>query len=238
MSEFCVLDADHRVIACSLPGEVFLPASASREMRLSVSGSLEWVHADQEYLGSYWTLFTRPIFFNPEWVVLLSEPKDHVLAPVANFRTLFPLVIASSLFLVLLLSISQIRRRMVPLEKLQQGTRRVANREFDVEVEIDSDDEFQELASSFNAMAKRLNDHFVSLATMIDIDRAILSAIETKSIVISRRRKRRIMNFAIEVWGCLGFPGAPPQRYLSVFPVGTLGLCFQPAGVEVPQIDR
>jgi diguanylate cyclase (GGDEF)-like protein len=183
MAEFCLLDADYRVIARSLPGEVALPASASREMRNSVSGRFEWVHGDEEYLASYWTLFTKPAFLTHKWILVLSEPKAHVLAPVANFRTLFPLVIASSLVLVLLLSTSQIRRRMVPLEKLQQGTRRIANRDFEVEVEVDSDDEFQEFASSFNAMAKRLSDHFSSLATMIDIDRAILSAIDTRRIV-------------------------------------------------------
>jgi diguanylate cyclase (GGDEF)-like protein len=183
MAEFALLDADYRVIAGSLPGAVTLPASASRAMRSSVSGRFEWVHGDEEYLASYWTLFTKPNFLNPKWILVLIELKAHVLAPVADFRTLFPLVIGSSLFLVLLLSVSQIRRRMVPLEKLQQGTRRIANRDFEVEVRVDSGDEFQELASSFNAMARRLSDHFSSLATMIDIDRAILSAIDTRRIV-------------------------------------------------------
>jgi len=50
--------------------------------------------------------------------VVLGESKADVLAPMANFKKIFPLVILLSLWVVLLLSISQIRRSLVPLERL------------------------------------------------------------------------------------------------------------------------
>ncbi len=182
-AELCVLGLQRRVIACSLPGDVTLPADALRSMGEAVAGHFSWEHEGEVYLASYWNLFLKPSFFASPWTLVVSEPRHLVLAPIASFRTTFPAVIALSVFLVSLLSIRQIRKRMGPLEQLQEGTRRIANRDFDVVIKVDSDDEFEVLADSFNDMAERLNRQFDSLATMIEIDRAILSAVETESIV-------------------------------------------------------
>jgi diguanylate cyclase (GGDEF)-like protein len=96
---------------------------------------------------------------------------------------IFPFAVLLSVFVVTFVCVNQIRRRLVPLKQLRDGARRIAERDFDVEVCVDSGDEFQELADSFNAMAHRLEEHFESLATLIDIDRAILSAIDRDKIV-------------------------------------------------------
>jgi putative nucleotidyltransferase with HDIG domain len=50
-------------------------------------------------------------------------------------------------------------------------------------VSVTSGDEFQELAESFNAMASRLGKQFNALTTMNEIDRSILSALDTRKIV-------------------------------------------------------
>ena len=128
-------------------------------------------------------MFLKPKFFTPRWVVVLSEYRADVLAPMAYFKKIFLPVILMSLWLVLLLSLTQIRRNLVPLEKLQEGTRRIARREFDTQVAITSGDEFQDLATSFNTMARRLGRQFSALTTMDEIDRAILSASDTEKIV-------------------------------------------------------
>lgn len=88
-----------------------------------------------------------------------------------------------SLWVVLLLSISQIRKSLIPLVKLKEGTQRIARREFDSRVEVESRDEFGELALSFNTMAGQLGKQFKTLTTMGEIDRAILSALNTEKIV-------------------------------------------------------
>ena len=89
-----------------------------------------------------------------------------MLAPLAKFKATFPLVVLMALLVVLLLSIIQIRRSLVPLEKLQEGTRRIAIRDFDCRVTVTSKDEFEELATSFNAMAGRLGRQFNALTTI------------------------------------------------------------------------
>jgi len=67
-----------------------------------------------------------------------------------------------------------------PLEKLQEGTRRIAEQDFNSPVIIKSGDEFEELAASFNSMASRLGKQFNTLITLNEIDRAILSSLETE----------------------------------------------------------
>jgi putative nucleotidyltransferase with HDIG domain len=59
-------------------------------------------------------------------------------------------------------------------------------------VKVTSGDEFEELANSFNNMARQLGRQFKALTTMSEIDRAILSALDTERIVrtvLSRMRE-------------------------------------------------
>jgi putative nucleotidyltransferase with HDIG domain len=183
MTELCVLDQSNTVLACSLPGPISFPVQVTLDMTRSSSGQFEWKHTDIEYLASYWSIPLKFRFYNPRWTVVLGESKASVLAPMANFKTIFSLVILMTLWIVLLLSITQIRRSLVPLEKLQEGTRRIGMRDFESRVTVRSGDEFEELAGSFNTMASRLGRQFNALATMAEIDRAILSALDTRTIV-------------------------------------------------------
>jgi diguanylate cyclase (GGDEF)-like protein len=180
MAEFCILDETERVVACSVEDSSFLSAMATDH---PVSGQFEWSHEGRSQLAYFWSVFLKPSYHTPQWTVVLSEPEDEVLAPIASFRMTFPFAVLLSVFLVTLMCVNQIRRRLVPLKQLGDGTRRIAERDFDVDVFVDSGDEFQELADSFNAMARKLEEQFDSLATLIDIDRAILSAIDRDKIV-------------------------------------------------------
>jgi putative nucleotidyltransferase with HDIG domain len=115
--------------------------------------------------------------------VILSESREEALAPLEQFKKTFPLVILLALWVVLFLSVSQIRRSLVPLERLKEGTGRIAKREFDARVTVTSGDEFQDLAESFNVMASRLGKQFRALSTAAEIDQAILGALDAQKIV-------------------------------------------------------
>lgn len=182
-TELCVVDHSMVFLVCSLPDRASLPEQVMLAMTRSSSGQFEWRHEEREFLASYWTIPLQFRFFVPKWTVVLGESKADVLAPMANFKKIFPLVVLLSLWVVLLLSISQIRRSLVPLERLQEGTRRIASRDFGTRVAVTSGDEFEELAGSFNTMASRLGRQFNTLATIAEIDRAILSALDTRKIV-------------------------------------------------------
>src|SRR6185312_7918977 len=122
-------------------------------------------------------------FAGQPWTVLFSESKDEVLEPMVEFTNTFLMVVGLSSLAVLLLSASQIRRSVLPLEELQKGTQRIAQRDFTSRVTVNSRDEFEQLASSFNTMATQLGRQFNALATAAEIDRAVLSATDATAIV-------------------------------------------------------
>lgn len=139
--------------------------------------------ADQSYLSASSEIRMTEAFAAQPWRVVLSESKDEVLGPMVEFTNTFLMVVGLSSLIVLLLSVSQIRRSVLPLEELQKGTRRIAQRDFASRVTVTSRDEFEQLAASFNTMATQLGRQFNALATAAEIDRAVLSATDATTIV-------------------------------------------------------
>ncbi|HAP38465.1 MAG TPA: hypothetical protein DCQ94_01785 [Nitrospira sp.] len=147
------------------------------------AGLFEWRDEQDVYLAGSWAIPLRFQFSTAPWTVVLSEPRSSVLAPLGTFHYRFMLIVAIALLAVALLSVSQIRKTMIPLEQLGEGTKRVAARNFSRPVRVESGDEFEELAISFNAMANRLNQQFTQLATIHEIDRSVLSVLDPSRIV-------------------------------------------------------
>lgn len=196
MTELCVLDKSNRVIFSTLKvHSSFLEKLESKNSRSS-SGRFGWKYEDKEYLASFSSVFLKYNFFYPKWTIVLSVPKGYILAPISFFKKIFLLVTLLSICVVLFLSAIQIRRTTHPLEKLKEGTLRIADKDFDSRVTVTSGDEFQELAASFNNMARQLGRQFNALITVAEIDRAILSALDTEKIVNTViTRMREVFNY-------------------------------------------
>ncbi|NIM18924.1 MAG: HD domain-containing protein [Candidatus Latescibacteria bacterium] len=189
--ELCVLDHSFNVLFNSHR----VPASFLKHLGSSLaqshSGKFSWNYDAEEYLGTYWSIFFKSALHLPQMTVVMSESKSTVFSPVSDFKRSFFLVILMAFWIVLFLSISQIRRSLVPLERLQEATKRIAKREFHALVRIPSGDEFEELAESFNTMAIRLGRQFHALTTIAEIDRTILSILDTEKIVATLLMRMR-----------------------------------------------
>ena len=181
--DVCVFSVgDSNALFCTLP----LPADqAGIVANPSNPPSHEWAWTDQgeAYHSAYWELFTPSGFDSQPWRILASQPDSIALAALISFKRVFPIVLLIVLLAVLLLSIWQIRRSMVPLGNLVAGTRRIANRQFDTRIALEGHDEFAELADAMNTMADRLGRQFVALNTLSEIDRLILSAAELEQVI-------------------------------------------------------
>ena len=182
-NQLCVFDHRNEVLFCTRPADGNLPAAVRTKISTSGAGTLEWDLEGDEFLAAYWSMPLAFQFGVPQWTVMLSESRADLLAPMDSFRRIFPLVILLSMWVVLLLSIGQIRRSLIPLERLREGTREIGAGQFDSRVDVSSNDEFEELAGSFNDMAGRLGKQFKALATISDIDRTILSSLNIEKIV-------------------------------------------------------
>lgn len=178
-TDVCVLDPFGRTLFCSAE----TPDSFPSQVTHSFAGEFEWKLNGREFLASYWNLPLASSFFAQHWTIVSSEAKPDVIAPLTRFRTSFLLAFLLALWVVLLLSLVQIRRNLVPLGKLKEATTRIALGNFHTRVTVNSGDEFEELAVSFNSMARRIERQLNSLKVVNEIDRAILSAWDIEKIV-------------------------------------------------------
>jgi len=185
-TELCVLNASNQVIYAThaVPGRFLEDPSFFEKTRFTIT-RFEWALEGKKYLASFWPVFMKFQYVCPKWTVIMSASKEDIEAPLALFKKIFPLVIFASLMLVLLLSVIQIRKTMHPLEMLKQGTRLIANRDFSSRVKIASEDEFEELGDAFNEMGRHLGRQFEAMTTVSEIDRAVLSALDTEQIAFT-----------------------------------------------------
>ena len=182
-TSFCVLNDAYRGLYCPPPFQSQTTGALIRGLPRSTKGGFTWQKGHQTFLANYSEVFLQARFLTSRWIVVASQPEAIALGRSLTFNSIFWGSVAFSVLLVTLLSLTQIRRTLVPLEQLIEGTRRVAKHDFKTKVEVASTDEFGELAESFNAMAGRLGRQFDTLKTLSKIDRAILSELDMDQIV-------------------------------------------------------
>lgn len=185
MTEMAVYNERGTLISATLtsPGPD-LPANANR----SHTGNylqFEYRQDDETYLASGWSLFLPSQFNAQTWTIILSASTTDVLGAMLEFKHSYPLMILLAFWVVLFLSLFFIRKTLTPLAILQEGTRRIGAKDFESRVEINSGDEFEQLADSFNIMTGQLHKQFQTIALIDEIDRSILSSLDP-SVIIPR----------------------------------------------------
>jgi HAMP domain-containing protein len=173
LTDVCVLDSQGAALFCPrLP-----PASARAAVTGRTDGTTRhaWRDDGQEFIASHWTQFLGGKFAAPSWTVVASRPRAAALAPLRTFWTVAVPAIVVALLLVTLLTVVQVRRRLVPIELLTDATRRIGNQDFATRVTVRTADEFEELAHALNSMSERLGRQFFALATWSETDRVILA---------------------------------------------------------------
>lgn len=198
MTGLCMIDDSGIMLFCSQPELQTESATLARKIAGSSSDPEVQISGEPRITGD-WQLFLKPKFHEPYWTAIAAQPLAIALRPVEKFSRIFIGVIVLALLLAALLSVSQIRRTMGPLEKLINGTRRVADGKFDHRVDVVGHDEFGELSASFNDMAGRLGSQLGTLKVLSNIDRLILSDSNIEpvfSIVLERVQKLTSADFA------------------------------------------
>ena len=180
---FCVLNDHGKLLYCSQPDPPAMLLQLASQLPPLASGRFEYAVNGETQLANHRELFLEPRFLVQGWTVIASRPEAEVLAPLGDFEVIFLPAVVLSLLVAALLSLTQVRRTLVPLEKLIDGTRRAADKDFSTRVAVSGSDEFSELAISFNAMNARLGNQFTVLTTLAEIDRAILSRLDVDRVI-------------------------------------------------------
>ena len=162
----CVLDVRGQLLHCSDPA---LVAQVTMLRADGEAAALQTHHLSlhRHYASDDWFIVVLPTRgLTDSWLL---------------YAALGVLVLA--LLLALLLSGVQLRRTLVPLERLIEGTHRIAREEFNQPVQLQHDDEFGQLGQAFNSMAARLGRQMNTLRTLAEIDHEILARADMEQII-------------------------------------------------------
>jgi diguanylate cyclase (GGDEF)-like protein len=182
-TNICVLNKNREALYCSHNKATSMLSKLYKTQPKKIPAYFEWENNDNTYLAASWGLFLESRFDSENWTIIASQEEKLALLPIKTFSNIFPSIIILSLLITIFLSISQIRRNLVPLEKLISGIRSVSNNDFSKKVIVDSNDEFQELANSFNTMTMKLSKQFNALTTLSEIDHLILSNPDIEHVI-------------------------------------------------------
>lgn len=138
-------------------------------------------HAQVTLDGKDWWLASSLIFLQAQfgmedWYLMVLQPADYAMAPVARFKLIFLLVVALAFLLVVAMSLFNLRRSLEPIDALKAGVRHMMRKNFSHRVRISSGDEFEALADGFNDMSRQLGSHFQFLNFQAMIDKSTLMA--------------------------------------------------------------
>jgi diguanylate cyclase (GGDEF)-like protein len=161
----CVVGAGHEVLFC--------PDDAAMNQALDTLRTITFDRGraqstDASVVGR--DVFLSASFAADNWLVVAGAAKDGDprSAPDLRWRVLGAGI--AGILLAAVLSLTQLRRMLVPLHRLRDGARALAAGRLDARIAVSSQDEFAELAGSFNDMAGRLERQFTEMETLASND--------------------------------------------------------------------
>jgi class 3 adenylate cyclase len=195
-----VIFADDRLLGSSIPAEN-LPWRTGRVWKAAAAGRLS---ETVTISGEEYAVHAQP-GADPYITFLALQSRDRALVPYRRIQ--FGLLALGALAFLVGIGGSAFLARTItaPVSRLVEGTRQVAAGNFDVVVDVQTQDELGTLASSFNTMTRGLRERsdmqkFVSQST--------LEMIQSPARVSAGERKRLTILFS----DIRGFSGFAEQR--------------------------
>lgn len=170
--------------ALKLPGKTLeKPANGFfiSSKSLHGGGPMLTVHVGQEGMNGY---------RGGDWSLLVEMPLDEAFAPIRDMARNTALLVLVALMLLATLFAAAGRRFASPLSALIKGVRQTAKGRLDQKVIVHSNDEFGELARSFNDMVDELRKTTVSKNYMDNVVNTMAGSL----IVLSPQGKIRSVN--------------------------------------------
>lgn len=139
-------------------------------------GSKEYVHPDtkKDIVGAY-----APIK-GIKWGAIIQQDKDEAYFSVKEMQRQATMLIIISLGLAMGLVYFIARDLTRPLVKLTRAARHIAQKDFDVRVDVSTHDEIQDLAETFNEMTTELKRY-----DEMQVDKIITEKTKTEAVIFS-----------------------------------------------------
>lgn len=157
-------------------------------------------------------LFLGGQFAAGDWLFSLRTQSPGVSWHGRSLLVWLALVAAATLLSIALLTLWQIRRITRPLERLTDGTRRLAAGDITTRVPTEGQAEFALLARGFNDMAERIGGQFAALKALAAIDRDILGGAPIDDLVA--HVVRRLDSLLPHGASCVAWCNAPGRLHI------------------------
>jgi putative nucleotidyltransferase with HDIG domain len=181
-AELTVRDGGGRVLFTA-SGDPAPPPPDPREAAPGDDGRLAWSSGAGDMVGAHWPLLLDSLYGGGTWSIAVGEPVEELLVPILRFRRLLPHVAILAAGVALLAGMILVRRQLGPVRELRDATERLQAGDLDARAAVASNDELGDLAVAFNGMADRLGRQFRLITASADLDRAVLGALDARSIV-------------------------------------------------------
>ncbi len=122
------------------------------------SGTVEWTVGGAEHFARYWRAFLQPQY-RFDLFVVQSHAQSQAFAVAREFTWVFAMTALSTLLVVVVIGLVQVRRTLEPIVELHAATARVAAGDLGASVRVVSHDELGDLGTAFNTMTARLQEN-------------------------------------------------------------------------------
>ncbi|MBK8231968.1 MAG: HAMP domain-containing protein [Candidatus Eisenbacteria bacterium] len=226
--ETAVVESSGRVIFSTDPARKLFEGLIAQRALTPANGRFDWSSSQGSYLAGYWTLFLRGTF-GAEWVIVQSQPKADIYLPLRRFSRSFALAVALTLFSILLVSLVQIRRQLVPIESLREAADAMAEGKLEHRVTIRTRDEFADLGAAWNHMAASLQHSFAVMRASNEVGISLTAQQDVPRLLemVAKGAQRIVQVDGVAIY----VKGADDRLLLSVLTVASRGMheVFSPA---------
>lgn len=177
--DFCIYDTDARLLFYSRQAVCEALGGSNRDHQ----GIATVPVGDTDYVVSQKQVFLAQLYGSENWLAAVALPQSDVLQSSKIFERRYLALAAMVILTLSFLSIRLIRRQMAPLGSIMQGIEHVSNRDYQHRVQVQSGDEFEDMAFAFNSMSERVLHQMNTMSSMSEIDQLILSRVKKEDII-------------------------------------------------------
>ena len=175
----CVFGGDGSVLFCN--EDIALKKTALANASHLIGAKERIVHQNFEgnnYLLASWELFLPTYFQSNTWHFVILKKESLALSAIKQFENI--LIPVSLLFFlgISFFVLKLIDRLLTPLKMLTDATKQLSKGDYDVNIKINTNDEFEELSESFKKMSYNLKHAFFKDKVFSEFERSLLSSMD------------------------------------------------------------
>jgi len=209
--DYCYFDVTRSPIQCSTPP----PASLVRALgERHAAGYQHFTVRDAARTQHVrtWRVFLGAEFGLADWTIAVWRDERDLLTSLEGFDYMMQATLALGGFSAVLLAVVAIRRHLRPFRVLTEAAERIGPDRLDVQVDLATGDELEQLGRAFNGMAQRLRRNAAFQAVLAAIDRDALNGDDPATTVAALLRGLgALLPFD---WACVWFHDGRANRFL------------------------